>query len=73
MTEPEDGAGLPSLLASTDVRGLLAPVLSVVEREAGSARSPWVNPASANRANSGAAVEQHHTSSGISVSRNANP
>ncbi len=35
MTEPEDGAGLPSLLASPDVGGLVASALAVVEREAG--------------------------------------
>ena len=35
MTEPEDGAGLPSLLASLNVCGLPASVLAVVEREAG--------------------------------------
>ncbi len=37
MTEPEDGAGLPSLLASLNVCGLPASVLAVVEREAGRA------------------------------------
>ncbi len=35
MTEPEDGAGLPSLLALPDVCGLVASVLAVVERQAG--------------------------------------
>ncbi len=40
MTEPEDGAGLPSLLASLNVCGLPASVLAVVEREA-DARSTW--------------------------------
>ncbi len=34
MTEPEDGAGLPSLLASLNVCGLPASVLAVVDREA---------------------------------------
>ncbi len=34
MTEPEDGAGLPSLLASLNVCGLPASVLAVVERAA---------------------------------------
>ncbi len=34
MTEPEDGAGLPSLLASLNVCGLLASILAAVERVA---------------------------------------
>ncbi len=37
MTEPEDGAGLPSLLASLNVCGLVTSILAVVEREAGQA------------------------------------
>ncbi len=43
MTEPEDGAGLPSLLASLNMCGLPASVLAVVEREAdGAAWTPEI-------------------------------
>ncbi len=44
MTEPEDGAGLPSLLASLNVCSLPTSVLAGVEREAlTTAWYPWVN------------------------------